>query len=101
MNTMSLSASSSSTKPSGLLKYSTAAGTAWMRLPFRDECRGIASRAELCSAPGEVEKSQDGFFQRHVSRPVLSRAAVVGIVLAVLSGCIPRPDCPDPAQPLP
>src|SRR4051812_3162187 len=47
-----------------LLKNSTACVIAWMRSQNSDGSRYFASRAELSSALGEVEKCHDGIFQQ-------------------------------------
>ena len=39
-----------------------------------DESRRFASRKELCSESGEVEKTQDGIFQQAMSRNPAERA---------------------------
>jgi hypothetical protein len=48
---------------SSLLKNSTGYVIARMRSQNNDPSRSFASRAELRSALGEVEKCQDGIFQ--------------------------------------
>jgi hypothetical protein len=51
-------------RPNSPLKNSTGCVIAWMRCQNSDASRYFASRAELGSALGEVEKCHDGNFQQ-------------------------------------
>ena len=55
---------SDSERNSSPLKKSAGCYVAWMRRQNRDPSRGFASREELCSELGEVEKRYDGVFQQ-------------------------------------
>jgi hypothetical protein len=48
---------------------STGYAIAWMRSQNNDASRYSESRAELCSALGEVEKCHDGIFEQTVRIP--------------------------------
>jgi hypothetical protein len=65
---LALPAAPEDNAPSSLLKHSTGCVIARMRSQNTDPSRYFASRAELRSAPGEVEKCQEGVFQR-TARP--------------------------------
>jgi len=51
-------------RPDNPMRSSAGCPIAGMRCQNSDDSRCFASRAELGSAPGEVEKCQDGIFQR-------------------------------------
>ena len=66
-------------RASSLLKNSTGCAIAWMRSQNNDASRYFASRAELRSALGEVEKCQEGIFQRAASATLACAFAVIAL----------------------
>lgn len=67
------------------LKNSIGCAVARMRSRNSDASRYFASRAELCSALGEVEKCHEGIFQKAVHGPRGSRSRRGVLLLVVLS----------------